>query len=104
MILSNGYTIASYPTGAHKKVDLDMAEGTWMDAGLVDDSNNAGWDHYVGPLRPMLELEKEKIQYRFLDALVIDGGVKQFYLHLGLDGDLDTLLEVFWITKRTSIG
>lgn len=104
MILSNGYTIATYPTGAQKKVDLDMAEGTWMDAGLVDDSNNGGWDHYVGPLRPMLELEKEKIQYRFLDAMVVDGGVKQFYLHLGLDGDLDTLLEVFWTTKRTSIG
>lgn len=104
MVLSNGYSIATYPTGALKKADMRQAEGTWQDAGLVEDSNNAGWDHYVGPLRPMLQLEKEKIQYRFLDAIVVDGGVKQFYLHLGLNDDLDTLLEIFWITKRASIG
>ena len=31
----------------------------------------------------MLKLGKEKIQYRFLNAVAVDGGVKQFYLHEG---------------------
>lgn len=100
MVLSNGYSIATYPTGAWKSLgkagQLGRPENTWLEAGVVEGSNNAGWDHYVGPLRPKLRLEEEKIQYRFLDAVAVGGGVRQFYLHLGIDGDLDTLLEVFW--------
>ena len=104
MILSNGYSIAEYPTGAWTKLDkeaqLDKPENTWLAAGIVEGSNNAGWDHYVGPLRPKLTLEEEKIQYRFLDAVAVDGGVRQFYIHLGLDRDFDTLLELFWSRKK----
>lgn len=104
MVLSNGYSIAEYPTGAwknlEKKDQLGRPEYTWLDGGVVEGSNNAGWDHYMGPLRPMLKLEEEKIQYRFLDAVAVDGGVRQFYVHLGLDGDFDTLLELFWTERR----
>ena len=103
MVLSNGYSIAEYPTGAWGDVEkaghLERPEYTWLPGGVVDGSNNAGWDHYLGPLRPMMELEKEKIQYRFLDAVAVDGGVRQFYIHLGQDGDFDTLLELFWMEK-----
>lgn len=105
MVLSNGYSIATYPTGAWDSLEkaghLGRPESTWEAAGIVEGSNNAGWDHYVGPLRPKLQLEEEKVQYRFLDAVAVDGGVRQFYLHLGIDGDLDTLFEIFW-TRSTN--
>ena len=108
MVLSNGYSIAEYPTGAWKELDkegkLERPEFTWEDAGIVEGSNNAGWDHYVGPLRPKLTLEKEKIQYRFLDAVAVDGGVRQLYIHLGLDGEFDTLYELFWMKSEESDG
>ena len=104
VVLSNGYSIASYPTGAWKEVEkndqLERPEYTWGEAGVVEGSNNPGWDHYLGPLRPALKLEEEKIQYRFLDAVAADGGVRQFYIHLGLDGEFDTLIELFWTEKR----
>ena len=104
MVLSNGYSIATYPTGAWKEVanndQLGRPEYTWVDVGLVEGSNNPGWDHYLGPLRPVLKLEEEKIQYRFLDAVAVNGGVRQFYIHLGLDGAFDTLLELFWTEKK----
>lgn len=100
MVLSNGYSIATYPTGAWGRLEeegqLGRPERTWLEAGNVEGSNNAGWDHYVGPLRPKLRLEEDKIQYKFLDAVAVDSGVRQFYLHLGIDGDLDTLLEIHW--------
>ena len=106
VVITNGYSIAEYPTGAWKKADdeglLERMEFTWLEAGVVEGSNNAGWDHYLGPFRPMLELEKEKIQYRFLHAVAVDGGVRQFYIHLGLNGDFDTLLELFWVEKEHS--
>lgn len=99
MILSNGYSVATYPkaTLMDDQVDLDMVERTWVQPGIVEGSLNHGIDHYLGPGRPMLVLEKEKIQYRFLDAIAVDGGVKQFYIHLGVDEDLDALFELFWI-------
>ena len=104
LILSNGYSIAQYPTGAWTKLrsesHLDRPENTWNEAGVVEGSNNAGWDHYLGPLRPKLELEEEKIQYRFLHAVAVDGGVRQFYFHSGVSGDLDTLLELLWMGKE----
>lgn len=103
MILSNGYSIAAYPgkdlNQKKNGIDLEKIEHTWLTPAVVEGSLNKGFDHYVGPGRPMLELEKEKIQYRFLDAIAIDGGVAQFYIHLGVDGELDTLVELFWIVE-----
>ncbi|KAL6714208.1 hypothetical protein ACLMJK_008703 [Lecanora helva] len=104
MVLSNGYSISTYPTGAWARLEkedhLGRLENTWNEAGTVEGSNNPGWDHYLGPLRPMLKLEEEKVQYRFLDAVAENGGVRQFYIHLGLDGQFDTLLELFWLVKQ----
>lgn len=103
LVLANGYSISTYATGALKEIEekkqWGKPENTWLGAGIVEGSNNPGWDHYIGPMRPILELEKEKIQYRFLDAVIADGGVRQFYVHLGIDGDLDTLFELFWTRK-----
>ena len=100
MILSNGYSIATYPQGAlnqfEKGLDLSKVEKTWGPMRTVEDSVNRGTDHDVGPDRPMLELELEKIQYRFLDAVKVDGGIRQFYHHYGPDDELDTILELYW--------
>lgn len=105
MILSNGYSIATYPNHILTKFDKDMGlervEHTWLTPAIIEGSVNEGFDHYLGPLRPMLKLEEEKVQYRFLDAVAVDGGVRQFYLHLGLEGNLDTLVELFWRREGT---
>ncbi|KAL9627678.1 MAG: hypothetical protein Q9164_007528 [Protoblastenia rupestris] len=103
-ILANGYSVSSYPTGALTKFrehqGLDKTENTWLLAGQIEGSINKGFDHYVGPTRPMLKLEEEKVQYRFLDAVVVNGGVRQYYHHFGLNGELDTVVELFWIREE----
>ena len=104
-ILSNGYSISLYPRGAlkstkKKPLRLNMMEYTWVTPVKVDESLNKGWDHYLGPLRPKLKLEDEKIPYRFLAAVRVDGGVRQYYRHLGKDGDMDAVIELFWIREE----
>ena len=108
-IVSNGYSISIYPKGAlsptkKKKLRLDKLEYTWVTPMKVDDSHDKGWDHYLGPLRPPLKLEEEKIPYRFLAAVNVDGGVRQYYRHLGKDGDMDTVVELFWIREEAWKG
>ena len=104
LVVSNGYTIATYPTGALTKFEkhrgLEKVEETWLKPGIIQGANNPGWDHYLGVMRPPLQLEYEKIQYRFLDAWKVDGGVRQFYHHFGVNGSLDTVMELFWIREE----
>ena len=86
-ILSNGYSIAEYPTGAlskfRKRRGLEKVEKTWIQSEPINDSFNPGYDHYLGVTRPAFKLEEDKIQYRFLDAVAVDGGVRQYYHHFG---------------------
>ena len=101
-ILSNGYSVSTYPKGAlnprkQKPLRLDKVEYTWVTPVKVEDSYNKGWDHYLGPLRPKLKLEEEKVPFRFLAGVKVDGGVRQYYRHLGREGDIDTILELFWV-------
>lgn len=106
MVLSNGYSIATYPTGKLREFPKDMGlervELTWLTPAIIEGSHNQGFDHYLGPLRPMVELEKDKIQYRFLDAVAVEGGVRQWYLRLGNDTEhrMDELFEIFWSRER----
>lgn len=104
-VLSNGYSISLYPRGAlspakKRPLRLDRVEYTWVTPVKVEDSRNTGWDHYLGPLRPPLKLEDEKIPYRFLAGVRVDGGVRQYYRHLGKGGDMDTVVELFWIREE----
>ena len=103
-VLANGYSISLYPTGAllnfGKHQGLEKVELTWLTPANVEGSYNQGFDHYVGPTRPALKLEEEKVQYRFLDAVPANRGVRQFYHHFGLNGDLDTVIELFWIREE----
>ena len=108
-VLSNGYSVSTYPKGAlnptkKKPLRLDKMEYTWVTPVEVAGSYNKGWDHYLGPLRPKLKLEEEKVPYRFLAAVKVDGGVRQYYRHLGTDGDLDTVLELFWVREDVWMG
>lgn len=104
-ILSNGYSISTYPKGAlnptkKKPLRLDKLEYTWVTPMKVEGSVNKGWDHSLGPLRPPLKLEEEKIPYRFLAGVGVDGGVRQYYRHLGKEGDMDSVVELFWIREE----
>ncbi|KAL8702562.1 MAG: hypothetical protein Q9201_004259 [Fulgogasparrea decipioides] len=99
MLLTNGFSIATYPKGGVEALDLEKMEETWDHPSVVQDSvNTNGVDHSLGPVRPKLGLKEEKMQYRLLNSTVVDGGaVRQSYLRAGVDGELDTLLELVWM-------
>ena len=93
MVLTNGYSLALYPKGhvqsGHiNEVDMTRLEETW--------NRNMDVKHSLGPTRPRLELEREKFVYSFLDSYTADGGVRQVYLHKGVDGEVDTVVELLW--------
>lgn len=94
-VLSNGFSIAKYPNGKLKTLDMNKMEATWDPGAQVEGSNNRGFDHSLGPARPKLK-PSQKVQYMLFQASAIDGGVRQTYLHDGADGEPDTVLDLFW--------
>jgi hypothetical protein len=88
VVLTNGYSIAVYPKGHASQVDMDKLEETW--------NRNMDTKHSLGPTRPRLELEVEKVQYSFLDAVATGAGVRQLYLHKGIAGQPDAVVELLW--------
>ena len=94
-VLSNGFSVATYPKGSLKTLDMTRMERTWDDGNQVEGSINHGFDHSLGPARPRLGPD-EKIQYMLREAVAVDGAVRQTYLHQGKDGELDTILELVW--------
>ena len=102
-MLSNGFSIAMYPGGITRE-ELRKPEHTWLGPRYVPDTFNPGYLHSIGTIREPLKLEEEKIQYMFLDAGAVDGGVRQFYLHKGVGEDMDTLVELFWIGKKEGVA
>lgn len=105
MLLTNGFSIASYPKGGIKQLDLDKIEETWDHPSVVEGSVNAnGVDHSLGPTRPKLSLEQDKIQYRLVDSAVVGGAVRQVYFRAGADGDHDSILELLWKDQLDAIS
>ncbi|KAL9065238.1 MAG: hypothetical protein Q9161_008360 [Pseudevernia consocians] len=105
MVLTNGYSLALYPKGKLKGTDMEKMEETWDEVPPVENSFNSGTDHSLGPTRRRMMLEEEKIQYVLIDSAVTEMGVRQSYLHSGVDGDIDSLLELLWIEgKRVNDG
>lgn len=98
-VLSNGYSIATYPKGIAKD-ELRKPEHTWLGPRPVLDTFNPAYLHSLGSIREPLKLEEEKLQYMFLDAEVLEGGVRQFYLHRGVGNELDTVLELVWVGEK----
>ena len=96
MVLSNGFSIATYPRGHlrndhHLSMDMSKMEQTWnQDMNVI---------HSLGPIRERLALNIEKIQYILLDARNYEDGVSQLYWREGSSGELDTILELFWKEK-----
>ena len=100
-LLSNGFSISVYPKGDLDGMDFDKLEETWDAPSIVEDSINRGTAHSLGPTRRKEIMEEEKVQYRLMDSVVIDGGVRQTYLHPGVDGDIDTVLELVWVQGKS---
>ncbi len=104
-ILSNGFSISTYsdPKALAELVDnreIDKVEDTFMPTREVN-SFMKGYEHSIGPLRPKVQ---GKIQYRFLDAKVEDGGVRQYYVYRALDQEPDIVYEIFWTRKEEGSG
>ena len=108
-ILTNGYSIANYPTGALHKLltsgvhateeghltSFDKMERTWSPARPMEDTSNDGFEHYLCPCRPALELEVEKIHWRLMDATSDgQGGVRQYFRRFGREGRLEEWVEL----------
>ena len=94
-VLSNGFSIATYPKGIRSE-ELRKPEHTWLGPRPVADTFNPGYVHSIGEIREPLRKEEEKVQYMFLDAEVVEGKVRQYYLHRGVGEDLDTVIELTW--------
>lgn len=95
-LLTNGYSIAIHPKANLDALPLFKMERTWVTPARIKDTLNDGYDHYLGPLRPALELDREKIHHRFMDAKLTEDGLRQYYRHVGKDGDLDSVIELRW--------
>ena len=104
-ILSNGFSISTYENENEnflaelvQNKDVDKIEDTFMPSREVN-SFMKGYEHSIGPLRPKVE---GKVQYQFLDAMVENGGVRQFYVRRaeeeedGKGREMDVLFELFW--------
>lgn len=100
IVLSNGFSVSVYPKGDLNGMDMAKIEETWDQPSIVEGSLNHGTDHSLGPTRRKMVLGEEKVQYRLLDSVIVDGGVRQSYLHAGVDGELDTVLELIWMQGK----
>ena len=100
-VLSNGFSVATYPQSNLDQLNMEQMERTWDDGTQVKDSINHGFDHSLEPARPKLTTD-EKVQHMLLEAVAIDAGVRQLYLHEGKDGELDTILELLWREDRAT--
>ena len=97
MILSTSYSIAKYTKGALKGARMDIMEETWDKPRSTDGAHLHPAEHSVGPVREALKLDEEKVQHRMVASKVLeDGGVRESYLHRGVNGDLDSVLEIVW--------
>ena len=99
-VLSNGYSVSEYPKGNLKGINMDEMEETWGALPVVEGSNNGGVDHSLAPIRRQMALDEEKVQYRLIDSTVIEGGVRQSYLHEGVGDDIDSVYELFWMEGK----
>ena len=102
IILTNGYSLVLYPKSGLKDLDMDKMEETWDEVPPVENSFNRGTDHSLGPTRRKMILDKEKIQYMLINSAITDSGVRQSYLHPGINGDIDSLLELSWKESKTA--
>ncbi|KAL9610974.1 MAG: hypothetical protein Q9167_004351 [Letrouitia subvulpina] len=100
-VLSNGFSIAIYPKGEQAEgLDFYKAEETWTSS-TVEESVNPGTAHSLSPARPKLALDEEKIQYKLLESAIVGDVVRQSYVHRGKDGEMDTLLVLYWSREKS---
>ena len=117
LLLSNGFSITSYPqghlsgqkpggmlgtgiqVGATEVVNLDEMEHTWGD--------DINIQHSLAPVRSKMEDGEAtlKLSYKLLDSMLVNGEeagvpgetvVRQVYFKEGTDGDTDTVMVLNW--------
>ena len=115
LLLSNGFSITSYPQGhisgqkpggvlgtgiqmgaATETVNLEEIEGTWGDEINVL--------HSLAPVRTRMD-ETTKVSYKLLDSTIVNGAeagvpgqkvVRQVYFKEGVEGGKDTVMVLNW--------
>ncbi|KAL2066902.1 hypothetical protein VTL71DRAFT_1326 [Oculimacula yallundae] len=106
-ILSNGFSIAHYPSGhlsgqkprgllgsEERKINLLEMEKTWDDMNVL---------HSLAPVRDKMS-EDDKVVYKLLDSVVVDTEdgkvVRQVYFRSGGGKSIDTVMVVHWKAGR----
>ncbi|KAK0104908.1 hypothetical protein ONS95_005172 [Cadophora gregata] len=97
IILSNGFSIVHYPNGHLRstglrggkvqKINLHEMEHTWGD--------NIKVLHSLAPLRDKMS-ERDKVSYKLLDSVKVDGVVRQVYFREGGGKEMDTVIVLNW--------
>jgi len=88
MVLSNGFSVVRYVGGV--RFDLEEMEKTW-------DEDAERFLHSLGPLRQKLS-DDEKIAYKMERVVrLVDGSIRQTYVHRAPEGGMDEVLELFWV-------
>lgn len=108
-ILSNGFSIAHYPSGylrstmlrggKAQKINLQEMEHTW--------GENMKVLHSLAPLRDKMS-ERDKVTYKLLNSVKVDGVVKQVYFREGGGKEMDTVMVLNWrageAVKKEEVG
>jgi hypothetical protein len=104
VVLSNGFSVVRYPGGIGVRYPNGAGGGEWNmeEMELTWDGDGERFMHSLGPLREKLKVEQEKISYAMVDtSRVFDkkgmfAAIKQTYLHRGVEGANDEVLELIW--------
>ncbi|KAI9839582.1 MAG: hypothetical protein M1819_002208 [Sarea resinae] len=87
IILSNGYSIVEVREDIEFRPEY--VEKTW-------EFEDWRFEHSLGPFRPALLEEDEKVTYLLEDSVPESNGIRQVYIHRGRDGRNDRVLELLW--------
>lgn len=115
-VLSNGFSLSQYPQGETVKaekgsswfwnkdeeegparvvsyvgpMDLNELERTWYESDVMNVR------HSLEPTRLGLEVGRDKLQHRLIDAVRVGDEIRQVYFGKAGDGLLDTVLVLYW--------
>jgi hypothetical protein len=110
LVLSNGFSIASYPEGQRTLGGLSSVADT-VDFGLMEKtwSDDIRVDHSLAPIRPGLD-KYQKLSYKLRDSVRVNGAdfgapgetaVRQVYVREGGEADARTSVMVLnWVGSK----
>ena len=89
MVLSNGYSIVEYKE--INLIDFDLIENTMLES-------DQRYEHCLGPFRPELRENIDKITFLMEDTIVGPDHVRQVYIHRDPKKVQDEVIELIWIS------